>query len=302
MIAGIETGGTKVVCAAADAAAPDRPLLTRRFPTTDPDETIARIAEFLAEAAADEPLQAVGVASFGPVDANPGSDRYGMITTTPKVGWAEVDLLGRVAPEGVPAAFVSDVTGAAVGELRYGAGRGTSSLAYATIGTGVGVGLVLDGRPIGGDGWPEIGHLLVRRHPADPFAGNCPFHGDCLEGLTAGPAVQARWGVDASSFAAEHRDEAFEVLASYIAQMAYSVMLTVGVERVVLGGGVMLAPGLLEAVRGALPGLAHGYGPAALATADPADVLVAPAIDGSSGVVGALALAGDLAERPQSFG
>lgn len=294
MIAGIETGGTKVVCAAAAASAPDRPLLTRRFPTTGPDETIARITDFLAEAAADEPLEALGVASFGPVDAAPGSPRFGWITTTPKPGWADVDLLGRVTPSGLPAAFVSDVLGAAVGELRYGAGRGTSSLAYATIGTGVGVGIVIDGRPIGGDGWPEVGHLLVRRHPTDRFEGICPFHGDCLEGLASGPAVSARWGMDASSFPPEVHDEAFAILASYLAQMAYTVALTVGAERVVLGGGVMLAPGLLEATRAALPPLAAGYGPAALATADPADVLVAPGIEGSPGVVGALSLAADL--------
>lgn len=294
MIAGIETGGTKVVCAAAAAEAPDVPLLSRRFPTTGPDETIRRITDFLAEASADEPLQALGVASFGPVDAAVGSAGFGRITTTPKPGWADVDLLGRVTPDGVPAAFVSDVLGAAVGELRYGAGRGARSLAYATIGTGVGVGIVIDGRPIGGDGWPEVGHLLVRRHPDDDFAGNCPFHGDCLEGLTAGPAVLARWGVDASSFDDSVRDARIAILASYIAQMAYTVALTVGAERLVLGGGVMLAPGLLEAVRAALPALAAGYGPAALATADPADVLLAPAIQDSPGVIGALALAADL--------
>lgn len=296
MIVGIETGGTKVVCAAARPDAPDEPLLTRRFPTTDPDETIGRIADFIdeAEAGADEPAQAVGVASFGPVDADPSSPRFGWVTTTPKQGWAHLDLLGRVTPEGVPAAFVSDVLGAAVGELRYGAGRGARSLAYATIGTGVGVGIVVDGRPIGGAGWPEVGHLLVRRHPADTFAGNCPFHGDCLEGLTAGPAVLERWGVDASSFPAELHDEAFAILASYIAQMAYSVALTVGAERIVLGGGVMMAPGLLDATRAALPALARGYGPASLVTADPADVLVAPGIPDSPGVIGALALAADL--------
>jgi len=294
MIVGIETGGTKVVCAAARAEAPDRPVLTRRFPTTDPDETIGRIRDFLAEAGADEPVEAIGVASFGPVDADPSSPRFGWITTTPKPGWADVDLLARVNPEGLPAAFVSDVLGAAVGELRYGAGRGTSSLAYATIGTGVGVGIVIDGRPVGGDGWPEVGHLLVRRHPADHFAGNCPFHGDCLEGLTAGPAVLERWGVDASSFPDGIRDEAFSILASYIAQMAYSVALTVGAERVVLGGGVMLAPGLLEATRAALPDLARGYGPASLSSKDPSEVLVAPGVEGSPGVVGALALAADL--------
>jgi fructokinase len=294
MIVGIETGGTKVVCAAGRAEAPDRPVLNRRFPTTDPAETIGRIRDFIAEAGADEPVEAIGVASFGPVDADPSSPRFGWITTTPKPGWADVDLLARVNPEGVPAAFVSDVLGAAVGELRYGAGRDASSLAYATIGTGVGVGIVVDGRPIGGDGWPEVGHLLVRRHPADDFAGACPFHGDCLEGLTAGPAVLQRWGVDASSFPAEVRDERLAILASYIAQMAYSVALTVGAERVVLGGGVMLAPGLLEATRAALPDLARGYGPASLSTRDPADVLVAPGVEGSPGVVGAMALAADL--------
>ena len=294
MIAGIETGGTKVVCAASSADSPDEPALTRRFPTTSPDETIGRIRDFLAEAAADEPLQAVGIASFGPVDADAGSDRFGWITDTPKAGWSQTDLLGSVVPDGVPAAFVSDVTGAAVGELRFGAGKGASSLAYATIGTGVGVGLVVDGRPLGGDGWPELGHLLVRRHPQDDFEGICPFHGDCLEGLAAGPAVQARWGVDASSFPPEVRDTAFDVLASYIAQLAYTVVLATGVKRMVLGGGVTLAPGLLERIRSALPAVAGGYGPPQLATGDPKDLLVAPAIDGSSGVVGALALAADL--------
>lgn len=293
MIVGIETGGTKVVCASARLAAPGEPVLTRRFPTTTPDETIGRIEQFVRDATVDDALEAIGVASFGPVDADPSSPRFGWITTTPKPGWADVDLLGRVAPHGVPSAFVSDVVGAAVGELRYGAGRGTSSLAYATIGTGVGVGMVVDGRPIGGDGWPEVGHLLVRRHPADGYAGSCPFHGDCVEGLTAGPAVLGRWGTDASSFPEAVREERIGILASYIAQLAYSVMLTVGAQRFVLGGGVMQSPGLLDAVRAALPDIARGYGPASLSTADPREVLVAPGVVDSPGVVGALALAAD---------
>jgi fructokinase len=294
MIAGIETGGTKVVCAAARADAPDRPLMTRRFPTTTPDETIGRIHDFLAEAAADEPVEAIGVASFGPVDAKPGSPRFGYVTTTPKPGWADVDLLGRLNPDGLPAAFVSDVLGAAVGELRYGVGRDVDSLGYATIGTGIGVGVVIDGAPLGGDGWPEWGHLLVRRHADDDFDGVCPFHGDCLEGLAAGPAVEARWGEDASSFSDDVRPARIAVLASYIAQMAYTVALTTGAERIVLGGGVMHSPGLLDATRAALPAFARGYGPASLTTGRPEDVLVRPGIEDSPGVVGALALAADL--------
>lgn len=294
MIVGIETGGTKVVCAASTADAPAEPTLSRRFPTTSPEETIGRIHEFVAEAAEQGPVEAVGVASFGPVDADPASPRYGWITSTPKAGWSDTDLLGAIAPAGTPSSFVSDVTGAAVGELRWGAGRGARSLAYTTVGTGVGTGLVLDGRPLGGDGWPELGHLLVRRHPEDRFDGICPFHGDCLEGLAAGPAVQARWGTDASSFPPDERDAAFAILASYLAQLVYSVVLTTGIERMVLGGGVMLATGLLERVREEVPRLGAGYGPAQLATGDPKDLLVAPAVAGSSGVVGALTLAADL--------
>lgn len=294
MIAGIETGGTKIVCGVADRGTLTEPTQIRRFPTTTPDETLGGIVDFLREVG---PVDAVGVASFGPVDADPTSPRYGWVTSTPKAGWADTDVLGVVRDAAqAPVAFVSDVLGAAVGEYRAGAGQGASNLGYATIGTGVGVGLVVGGRPLIGNGWPELGHLLVRRHPADRFEGNCPYHGDCLEGLAAGPAVSARWGADSSSLDADVRDEAFDILASYIAQLCFTTVLAVGVDRMVLGGGVMLTPGLLERTRVALTSIAGGYGPPQLAAGDPRDLLVAPALGGSSGLVGALSLAADLVD------
>lgn len=291
MIAGIETGGTKIVCGTARPEAPNEPVATTQFPTTTPEETLGRIADFLHEAG---PVEAVGVASFGPVDADPTSPRYGWVTSTPKKGWRDTDVLGAVRNAvQAPTAFVSDVSGAAIGEFRAGAGRGTRNFAYTTIGTGVGVGLVSDGQPLAGNGWPELGHLLVRRHPADRFEGNCPYHGDCLEGLTAGPAVGARWKTNSSSFPPAIRDEAFDVLAYYIAQLALTTVLTLGLERMVLGGGVMSAPGLLERTRGALESIAGGYGPPQLVS-DPGGLLVAPGLKGNSGLVGALTIAADL--------
>ncbi len=292
MIAGIETGGTKIVCGVADRKNLTEPTSIRRFPTTTPEETLGRIADFLAEVG---PVEAVGIASFGPVDADPASPHYGFVTSTPKPGWKNTDVLSAVrAAANAPAAFVSDVTGAAIGESRAGAGRGARNVGYATIGTGVGVGLVVDGNALIGNGWPELGHLLVRRHPADRFEGHCPYHGDCLEGLTAGPAVLARWGVDASSFPAEQKDEAFDILAYYIAQLAWTTVVTLGLDRLVLGGGVMLAPGLLERTWPVLTSIAGGYGPPQVATGDPRDLLVAPGLEGKSGLVGALSLAADL--------
>lgn len=293
MIAGIETGGTKIVCGVADRENLTEPTSVTRFPTTTPEETLGRIADFLAEVG---PVEAVGIASFGPADADPASPTYGFVTSTPKPGWKDTDVLSAVrAAADAPAAFISDVTGAAIGESRAGAGRGVRNVGYATIGTGVGVGLVVDGRPLSGNGWPELGHLLVRRHPADRFEGHCPYHGDCLEGLTAGPAVLARWGEDASSFPAAEKDERFEILAYYIAQLAWTTVLTLGLDRLVLGGGVMLAPGLLERTWPALTSIAGGYGPPQVATGDPRDLLVAPGLPGTSGLVGALSLAADLA-------
>ncbi|HET6826196.1 MAG TPA: ROK family protein [Amnibacterium sp.] len=294
MIAGVETGGTKVVCAIASLDSPGVPLEVRRFPTTTPDETTARINAYLDEAAEAGPLDALGVASFGPVNVEPDRDRYGWVTGTPKAGWADTDLLGRIPLAArVPRVVLSDVGAAALGEHRHGAGRGARTTAYATFGTGVGVGLAVQGRLVQGNGFPELGHLLVRRHPADAFAGSCPFHGDCLEGLASGPAVLARWGTNSSSLPETIRAEAFAILGSYVAQLVGVVRMTVGADRMVVGGGVLKAPGLLDEARRLLPLLDGGY---TLGDADAeqlAAFLVPPALE-DAGLVGALASARDL--------
>lgn len=292
MIAGIETGGTKVLCGVVAEERPQQLLATRRIPTTTPDETTGAINEFLAEQEAVEPISALGVASFGPVNVEPGRPRWGWVTGTPKAGWADTDLLGRIdLAARVPTVMLSDVVSAALGEQRWGAGAGRVRVAYATFGTGVGVGLVLDGHPLHGNGYPEMGHVLVRRHPLDDFAGSCPFHGDCLEGLASGPAVLGRWGVDSSSLPVEDRDAAFEILGWYVAQLAAITAYTVGVDRFVVGGGVLKAEGLLDAVRAQLPLVTGGPGASHAASLDAPDLLAAPALGDHSGVLGAIAAA-----------
>jgi fructokinase len=292
VIAGIETGGTKVMCGVSAREHPQQLLHARRFPTTDPDRTAAAINAFLDEMNGISPITAVGVASFGPVNVERERDRYGWVTGTPKQGWADTDLLGRIPLTArVPTVMLSDVGSAALGEQAWGAGAGVSRVGYATFGTGVGVGIAIEGTLLHGNGFPELGHLLVRHHPLDTFAGSCPFHGDCLEGLASGPAVLERWGSDASSLPPEHRAQAFDILGYYIAQLAATTAYAVGVERFVVGGGVLKAPGLLDAARRQLPVVTGGPGASHAASLDEPDFLAAPALGDHSGVLGAIAAA-----------
>jgi fructokinase len=292
VIIGIETGGTKVVCGAVDEAEPSRLLRTARIPTTTPDETTAAINAFVDDVSAGHAVTALGVASFGPVNVEPDEPLWGHLLGTPKPGWAHEDLVGRIRlSKTVPTVLLSDVASAALGEHTWGAGRGFSRLGYATFGTGVGVGLSLKGGLLHGNGYPELGHLLVRRHPLDLFAGACPFHGDCLEGLASGPAVQARWGVDASSLDPAERDAATGILGFYIAQLAAASAYATGLERFVLGGGVLKTPGLFEAVVEQLPQVTGGPGASHAATLDAPGFLARPALGDDSGVLGAVAAA-----------
>lgn len=302
MLAGIETGGTKVVCGVAEASDPTELVMERRFPTTTPGETIAGIVAFLQEADEAVGLDAVGLASFGPVNVDPGRARYGWITGTSKSGWANTKLVERVAAQvAFPIGIVSDVSGAALGEQQWGAGRDVGSVAYATFGTGVGVGVVIDGSVLHSNGAPEVGHLLVRRHPLDDHVGSCPFHGDCLEGLAAGPSVLARWGSDASHLAPRVQRDAFEILGFYIAQAVAAVAYTTGVERVVVGGGVLKAPGLLDEARRQLAVVTGGPSAGHPITADPWEFIVPPALGDRSGVLGAVAVAAALVASPAAL-
>lgn len=292
MIAGIETGGTKVLCGLVDPSAPTVLVESRRFATTAPSETISGIETFLVEAESRYGLDALGIATFGPVNVDPSLPRYGWITGTPKPGWANTKLLERLGTAArVPTALLSDVSGAALGEQRWGAGRDVGSVAYATFGTGVGVGVVVDGRVLHGNGFPEFGHLLVRRHPLDEYAGGCPFHGDCLEGLAAGPSVQARWGTDSSHLHPRTERLAFEILGYYIAQTVAAVAYSTGVQKVVVGGGVLKAPGLLDEARRQLPVVTGGPLAGHAISADPFDFIVPPGLGDLSGVLGAVAAA-----------
>jgi len=257
-------------------------LETVEFPTTHPDETIGHAVDFLR---AREPIAAVGIASFGPIDPNPKSPTFGYITSTPKLGWRNCDLAGAVGRAlGVPVAFDTDVNGAALAEYRWGAARGLGSFIYVTVGTGIGGGAMLDGRLVHGRLHPEMGHIRIPHDRLrDPFPGNCPYHGDCLEGLAAGPAIEARWGEPGKLLPDGHA--AWDLEAEYLALGIVSWACTLAPERVILGGGLMQRQQLFPKIRARVAELLNGY-------IEPPD-LVPPELGPRSGVLGAIALASD---------
>lgn len=289
MIVGVETGGTKVVCAAATEREPTRLLDTETFPTADPASTIERIRAFVRAIGARGTVTAMGVASFGPLDTDLRSPGYGTITSTPKTGWPGTDLLSPLRAElDGPIAFTTDVNAAAVAEHRVRDGQ-TDNLAYVTVGTGIGAGVLIAGSLIGGSGFPEVAHLRVVRHPSDDFPGVCPFHGDCLEGLASGPAVERRWGAHGSSLAPDEQRAAVRLESHYLAQLAATLRFVVGTDLMIVGGGVAKTPGLIPAVAERL----RETGGAAGGSGRPPLRIEPAALPGGSGVIGALQLAAD---------
>lgn len=282
----IEAGGTKFICGVGTGPGD---LETVRIPTTSPDETVGRCLEYFAGRGVS--LKSIGIGSFGPADLKRGSPTWGYITSTPKAGWRNADLAGRISRGlGVPVGFDTDVNAAALAESRWGAARGTGSCVYLTIGTGIGGGAVLDGHLLHGLVHPEMGHIRIPRDPSqDPFPGTCPFHGDCLEGLAAGPSIEARWGKPAEELAFDHPAWALE--ARYLALAIANFVFTLSPERVILGGGVMRQSFLFPMIHEELRSILNRYIQAPQLLDGLGDYVVAPGLGDRAGVLGALALA-----------
>ena len=294
----VEAGGTKLVVAIGN----DRGdiLAQERFPTADPGSTLAAMRAFLRQQnQVFGALAAIGLASFGPVELDKTSVRYGFIGRTPKAGWSDTDMVGALAREfRCPIGFDTDVNAAALAEHRWGAARDVSNLVYLTIGTGIGGGVIVDGVPIHGLMHPEIGHIHPRRHPLDiGFEGVCRFHLDCLEGLASGPAIVARTGALLQQLDEAHPQ--WQIEADYLGQLCAQLVLTVSPQRIVMGGGVMSQVRLLPLIRTRLLHWLGGYVDRSEILSDIDRYVVAPELGDDAGVSGALVLALDAVEGPR---
>lgn len=281
--AAVELGGTKTLVAVGEG--PGDVGEPHRIETDDPGSTLGRVIDYLAP---HQP-QAIGVGSFGPLELRPGRADHGHVTNTPKPGWSHFDLLGAFESLGAPVELDTDVNAAALGEWTWGAAAGLGTVLYVTVGTGVGAGVLVGGMPLHGAPHPEGGHVVVERHPDDPHPGSCPYHGNCLEGMAAGPALADRFGRPAEALEGELLAEARRLVVHYLAQGLRSLIYAVAPERVVLGGGVSKLPGLHEEIREELRRVLAGY-PGVSEHAS-ADFVVPPGLGDGSGLAGALALA-----------
>ncbi|KZE64166.1 fructokinase [Fictibacillus phosphorivorans] len=280
----IEAGGTKFVCG---IGTEQGEVIERiSIPTTTPEETLEQVIGFFKTREVD----ALGVGSFGPVDLDHASPTYGYITSTPKRHWNSFNLVGELKKRfSVPIGFDTDVNAAALGESVWGAAKGLDSCLYMTVGTGIGVGAVSEGKLVHGMLHPEMGHILVRRHEEDPFRGSCPFHGDCLEGMAAGPAIEARWGTKGVELAGDSK--VWELEAYYLAQALVNYILILSPKKIIIGGGVMKQEQLFPLVREQTVKLLNGYiqHDNLLKTID--QYIVPPGLGDNAGLCGALALA-----------
>jgi fructokinase len=287
---GIEAGGTKFVCVV--GSGPKEIRAEMRFPTMTPEQTLQHVLDFFRPYTSRGELAAVGIGAFGPLDLSLGSPTYGSITTTPKPGWAQVDLHGEIRRGlGLPVCLDTDVNTAAFGEHFWIAeNRALDSLVYMTVGTGVGVGVIANQRPLHGLIHPEVGHLFIPHSRAeDLFEGVCPYHGDCLEGLTSGPAMARRWGVRAEDLPPDH--PGWDLESRYLALGVCNLILAFSPQRIVLGGGVLQHPGLIGQVRRQVSGLLNGYIQSEWLGSRIEEYIVSPGLGNRAGVLGAIAMA-----------
>ncbi len=283
----LEAGGTKMVCALGDEEGRITEQIT--VSTKTPEETLPEIIDYFKHRG----IRALGIACFGPVDLTKSSPTYGFILNTPKLDWRNFDMAGTMQRAlGLPVGFDTDVNGSLLGEAALGAARGLSDVIYITVGTGIGGGILSGGKPVHGMLHPELGHMRLVRAEQDNYEGKCPFHGDCLEGLASGPAIEARWGAPARELL--NRDEVWELESFYLAQALSNLILTVSPQRIILGGGVMHVKKLFPLIRKKVKAFLNGY----LDTAELQDLdryIVPAGLGDDQGILGAIRLAMDAA-------
>lgn len=278
----LEAGGTKMVCAVGDENG--NIICKETIPTTTVEETLPRLLEWFS----DKDIEALGIGCFGPLCLNKNSEKYGYITKTPKTGWSQTDMVGAFSGLGIPVVIDTDVNCSALGEKSRGAGRGLDSIVYITIGTGIGIGVITEGKLLHGMLHPEGGHILLPKAYADSFKGCCPFHEGCFEGLASGTSIYKRWGIRAENIEEGH--EAWDIEAYYIAQALVNYVMILSPQRIILGGGVMHQKHLLDKVRRYFKELIADY-----ISTDEIDRLdeyiVLQSLSDEQGIMGALILA-----------
>lgn len=282
IIGALEAGGTKMVCALGKE---DGSIIDQvSIPTTTPEETIPKIISYFK----DKDIRALGIGAFGPVGVDPAAESYGHILESPKLAWRNKDLLGSLKEAlNVPMAIDTDVNGSCLGEVTYGCAKGLNSVVYITIGTGVGVGVWVNGGLLHGMLHPEGGHILLNRHPEDPRGGICPSHPNCLEGFASGPSIEARWGKKAAELKDDR--EVWELESYYIAQAITDYIMILSPQKIILGGGVMHQSQLFPLIRKKVKEMVNGY--ISSRELDDIDNYIVPAsLNDDQGIMGAIRL------------
>jgi fructokinase len=284
LLGAIEAGGTKFVCAIGTEKG--EILEKVSFLTKTPGETLKKVVEFFL----DKKIEAIGIGCFGPIDLDENSETYGYITSTPKPDWSNYNILGELKKHfDIPMSFDTDVNGAALGEIKWGSAIGLDSVIYLTVGTGIGGGIYSGGKLVHGMTHPETGHILVKREENDDYKGKCPYHGDCLEGMASGPAIEQRWGVKAYELEENHR--AWDLEAYYLAQGLINYILIMSPKKIILGGGVMKQKQLFPLIRKKVVQTLNGYVFHKNILENIEEYIVPPKLGDNAGICGGLALA-----------